>query len=576
MTRVCLKNFGRFDSRVGLPEGLSGEFDLPGRGLVLVVGPNGHGKSIGFGGALRYALWGTAGRWPDPLAGRTGSVRVETPGFWVERRRKSPRSSAELRWARPGQEPTEYESPTKAQAALERDLIGFDLDGWMALAQLHADTASATFTLARDADRKALVEALVPGLGRFEPALEQARARLKAARLEQSRLSQQLTGLERDQAALQGSQAGILEQLSRLQVQEPGPLEDQLGKVQPLLERVRGRLEQARQEERQLLARQPDQIRLEEEVQARSDLREALQVEADLKRIGPTCQVCRQAVPEANRSDLVGRMGFLQARAGRVLEEIQQTRDRAHQERAERLEQIRGQVQHLTGSLDQLAGRASALSGQLQAARALGAQQERLRALQADGERRLEALAGQVQAQQDQVTRLAGQVEDLELAERILGLRGLRAHLTGRTLRALEAYANQELAVLWPGVQVRLSPVEETRSGTLRETIGLELHGTRQGAVEELNRGMLRRIDLALFLARRQLARLVRPPPGWVLLDECLDSLDPDGVAACATRLGALAEQELVVVISNSERVVRGLPFTERWTVDAGLIARSR
>ena len=103
--RVEINNFGRYRGR---ETGLTARFELPERGLVLAVGPNGQGKSIGFYGALAWGLFGSDGLKPDPIAARAGGVAIRTETHLVERFRKSAKGSLCLSWCSHDAEPVVY------------------------------------------------------------------------------------------------------------------------------------------------------------------------------------------------------------------------------------------------------------------------------------------------------------------------------------------------------------------------------------------------------------------------------------------------------------------------------------
>ena len=70
---------------------------------------------------------------------------------------------------------------------------------------------------------------------------------------------------------------------------------------------------------------------------------------------------------------------------------------------------------------------------------------------------------------------------------------------------------------------------------------------------KELNRGHRRRLDLAIMLALSQLHQA--PVRGPIFLDESLDGLDADGAEAAAAVLEAVAQHELVIMLTHSEEL---------------------
>jgi len=70
---------------------------------------------------------------------------------------------------------------------------------------------------------------------------------------------------------------------------------------------------------------------------------------------------------------------------------------------------------------------------------------------------------------------------------------------------------------------------------------------------KELNRGHRRRLDLAIMLALSQLHSA--PVRGPIFCDESLDGLDADGAEAAAAVLEAVAQHELVIMLTHSEEL---------------------
>lgn len=96
--------------------------------------------------------------------------------------------------------------------------------------------------------------------------------------------------------------------------------------------------------------------------------------------------------------------------------------------------------------------------------------------------------------------------------------------------------------------------------------------GERQ--YKELSRGQRRRVDLAILLASSQLhgGGSVRHP---LWLDECLDGVDKAGCDAFASLLEAVAETELVIVLTHSEELAGRLRGAH-YRCEAGSITRRK
>ncbi len=163
------------------------DLSFPERGVVVLTGSNGSGKSA-LMEAVATALWGESLRGELPWrVGVAGSAAIETDGLTATRKR-SKAGSAKLEWVSGSDEPVAYETTSKAQAALEH-LIG-SYDVWRRTCVL-SSIDSAAFSLARDSDRKRLLEEFL-GLSLFDTALEACRkdkkeAAAKAAAAERAR-----------------------------------------------------------------------------------------------------------------------------------------------------------------------------------------------------------------------------------------------------------------------------------------------------------------------------------------------------------------------------------------------------
>lgn len=570
--RVEINNFGRYRGR---ETGLTARFELPERGLILVTAGNGLGKSLGFYGALAWGLFGSDGLKPDPVVGRVGGVVLDLGERHIDRKRPSPKGSIGLSWSIPT-----YESPSKAQEALEKELA-CDADRWKAVSLFHADTASSVFTGAVDSARKALIESLIPGFAAFDPALEQTRKKdSPAVNAESLKVSRQLSESERDIAAIEAASQSAVEQIQRLTAQVGSEEtfhanQERLGQLEKLAPQLRQSIESlnsAIEKVHQQHVAPADQTA---EDDAKTQLRDAERLKA-LGSLGPVCSLCCQEVPERYRSDLIARGAALHAQATTLLDGFAKARRDAAEIRSSQVETLAGQRRKLQGDLDRSEQLIRSLSGDLRAYETIEKQRTHLLWVVEDSARKLAVLVEKHAALQADAERLAEDTEVLRHTETVLGLRGFRAHLTGRLLGALEQLANVELAALLPGVQLEIRPYSETKEREIRQKIGVELTGAYQGEVEQLSRGNRRRVDLAVFLGLRTLARASGPIPGWLTLDESLDSLDEQGIAAVARRLAIVAESELVVVISHSPAVCRGLKFTQQWVVDSEGIHRVR
>jgi DNA repair exonuclease SbcCD ATPase subunit len=150
------------------------QLDVPARGVVLVLGANGSGKSA-LVESVALAAWGKSLRGTPVWAGENGSVTVTTDTLRIERMRKNNRAA--LQWSLLGASAPTYDTASKAQAALDNAIIPFDV--WRRT-HVFSSSDAAHFALASDAERKRLLESVL-GLAKFDAARERARVELRAA-----------------------------------------------------------------------------------------------------------------------------------------------------------------------------------------------------------------------------------------------------------------------------------------------------------------------------------------------------------------------------------------------------------
>jgi DNA repair exonuclease SbcCD ATPase subunit len=155
----------------------------------------------------------------------------------------------------------------------------------------------------------------------------------------------------------------------------------------------------------------------------------------------------------------------------------------------------------------------------------------------------------------------------MELAERALSPKGVRPALIEDAFQRLQVAANRVLATCWPGAKVRIDRTSTSQTGKVREEsrVLIALPGSETfHPVARLNRGMLRRVDLALQIARRRLYASQcsggKLPIPYFVIDEALDGIDEEGLTGCAAMLAEEAMANLVVVLTHDEKVVRGVP----------------
>jgi len=533
--------------------GFSGQLDFPERGLVLCTGANGAGKSLTLIDALAWTLWGETPRGTDPAAGVAAKAHLQTGGIWVERK-KTAAGSPRLSWGMQDEPAQRFESARKGQEALET-IIG-PFDAWYRATVFSAADAS-QFTLATDSQRKQLVEALVPGFLRFDPAAEACSADLRVARQRLTTASHELTVAQGQLAVLDARAQERAEQASV----PASPTEEELEAARLRfagLRKVQAAAEDA-------LRREDPTGQLQQ--QALDAAAASQQMQAEQRRLaGAACPTCGQSIPDRLR----GLLAIKLAAAWKEEGDLQIRLTAAKQRREAGLAGVRGALREVDGELEAARQRLEELRAQARVAREAAeraaAVAERA-AAEAAERQRLSQVIAEATAQQ---AALAAEVALLEAVAQVLGVRGLRAALLDQTLAALELLTNQHLDRLWPGQAIRLGSTRQTKQGTTREEISLEIVG--RGPAKALSGGQRRRLDFALFLARRDMLAAAGADVGPLTVDEALDTLDPEGVAGVAELLAEEARERLVTVISHVPDRLAGVRWDRRWVVQAGQV----
>jgi exonuclease SbcC len=529
--------------------------DFPPRGVVLVTGANGAGKSA-LPEAASVAFWGCSLRgrtakgadvWADDTAAAV-SAQADVASATRFRTRSG---TKDISWSLPGVAAVEYATPTKAQDALLAVVGSHDV--WRRTSVLSSRDLTG-FADSTDGERKRLFEALL-GLQRLDAAGKTCRQEAASAdreaervagdaRAARERLDGARTRLEDARRALAGAA-----------VPEPQDAVDGA--------RVRRLIEQADQALQRLAAR-----RQAVERAAGGAEREAQGAQARavaLSRMGE-CPTCGQVVPEVARERAAGTARDLAAVAVQAREQAV----RAVGEADEEEEEVRGVRSGLGERWRDLSARAS-----------VAAAQARARALAQDTVDRAEAaIAGVERAsagleEAEAAGRLRARV--LGLTSEVLGLRGVRAGVLGRALPGVEAIGGSWLSRLSGGtLGLRVRATTERADGGISDAISVAVRrGT--GAwrdYDTFSGGEARRIDVALLLGLREVAAGASGrSAGTLFLDEVADSLDPEGIEGISGALDELSRERCVVLISHSEDLFARLKPAKRLRIDRGTVS---
>lgn len=533
------------------------EARFPRTGVILITGENGAGKSS-FVECVSWGGWSKTLRGDPPWRGEAKppcNVGLSTyDGLSLGRTRSGGKTS--LAWSTADNDATDFETTTKAQDALEDSVIG-SYDLWRR-SHVFSSADAAHFTLATDAERKRLIESFL-GADRFDPALEKCRLELKAASSALDAVSRQqetlLIKLDAERTRITDAKRTLAT------LQPPAPVPIVAG--QPLAE-LDKLITQARQEMAALEAklREADRAGGSFDAEVR-----AAQTMADRLRAA-TCPTCAQAIPPALRARLQASVEEARAKAAEANESAATGRGEAEKARAA----LRTQFEAVQQKRAERAGQVR-LEQQAQDEAARFEQQKASAARLIEGATRSVAkMKAELVEVEEQIDLHTNDVAELVEVEKVLGLKGVRAHIMGDSLSGIEAVANTWLARLRQGVQIQLRPYSEKKTGGTNDSISLEVTGFGRGTYKSSSAGERRRVDVALLLALGEVSSAARGQvPGTLFFDEVFDCLDEAGIEAVCDVLAELAQDRVVVVITHLRTLIEKLRGARHWHIAAGM-----
>lgn len=530
--------------------------ELPDRGLVVVTGPNGGGKSS-LVEAVSVAVWNKSLRGTLPwqmIDGLIfpGQVTIETDEIVSTRKRTKSRS--ELRWSPVEGERTEYETTTKAQAALEA-IVG-DWNTWRRCSVFSSQDAS-HFTLATDAQRKSLLEAILD-LGQFDVALEACRADLSVAT---AAAGEGQRAIEIERTRLEAAQQRLADAEQQLDLAPP---EVDVEALRGRLRSLRGMLADIDADAGALQQKLRDADRRVAEAKAATQT-----AERDAQRLADAdCPACGQPIPPELREALEGAVVAAQTAVEGREETAAEARDEAEGTLAE-LREDRTGLREQAAKVD-AKGKAAAATSKAREA-AITAKGSAILAI--------DTASTNVAALEAKITEAVQLVAELQACEAVLGYRGVRAHVLGGALGGIEHVANAWLArIAGEGLRLTLRAYTEKKTGGIADAISLAVEGAGGGhGYKASSGGERRRIDVALLMALAEVARSARGAgAGTVWFDEVFDALDEQGIEAVSEALAELSRDRAVVVISHSQNLVGQLRPALRLHISGGTVTAAR
>lgn len=522
----------------------STEVALPPTGLVLVTGHNGAGKSS-LVEAVSWAVWGKTLRGAHPFTdGKLCQVVVQLADKVVTRKRKD---KTVLEWSGAG-----YETTAKSQEALER-LVGTH-DVWRRTHVFSSADAS-HFTDATDGERKRLLESML-GLEKFDVALQACKedANVASAKLNTTRMAiSMLAGrVEEAEKRMMDAQSA-LDSMDIAEVQA-GDLEGLLGDLQALQEFWN-------EHEDALIASKIKDGNNDAEMRA---------IRGRLDK-PDVCVTCKRPWIEAE--DASRQASMLLDR--RRIEELGKL---AREHAALRVD-LDDKMVVLETQIEALKERTASLRADIKAAEKMKAVKDRAKVTLDAARRDVVEMHERAAALHVKETGQAQEATVLEVCTRVLGLKGVRAHVLAKALGGVEEAANAWLSrIAGQGLQLSLSPYTEKKTGGVSDAISLEVKGAGGGrGYKAASGGERRRIDVALMLALAEVSAAAQGvSPGTLFLDEVMDALDHDGQESVAAVLSDMASDRVVVVITHSEHLQSALRPAMHLHAEAGTYRRLR
>lgn len=529
--------------------------ELPDTGVVCVVGPNGSGKSSLLE-AVAEAVWGRTLRGDSGwLEGAAGLVELGLPDGYVRVTRT--RGGKRRVEASIG----EYDTSAKALEALEAAYGSFDV--WRRT-HVFSSADAAHFSLATDAERKALLEALL-GAEVFDRAEEACAAE---AAVVGERERQAAVALARAEAAYRQAYSAFTTLRDREPTPEPRGPDGDAEDVRRRARVAERRVEDAADAVRVALARPVDGAGVPEAAGALAvarAARDAAHHRAE-KLCAGVCYTCGQAVPAADVAALPEVLAAAEQEVRAAEEALRGARedaDRLRREFQARAEQARAVERRAREERDGLTYQLG-LHAAHQATLSVWRSEQQARAGEVEAAARsASALEEELSAAEVAAGDARAEMAVLGACRAALGLRGARVYLLSDALRGVQDVVNYWLERFYEGGAARclLELTADSRErGQRAGTVSMVLEGLGSGRYRSLSGGQRRRLDVALLFALAEVAALASgTAPGTLWVDEAFDALDAGGVEAVAEAVREVAADRCVVVVTHSPALVEAL-----------------
>ena len=517
------------------------QVSLPEKGIVLVTGANGKGKSS-LPEAVAMGLWGESLRGKAGWTPNPGQLIIHAPPVHVDRRRVNGKTKLQFTVDASHTEDhgVEYDTATKAQEALDQWVGNFDV--WRYSHAFSSRDAS-NFSEASDADRKRLIETVL-GFARFDAAARLCRVDLRGQEQEAVSYSNKLSLLEERIRGITRALTTAKQTVSELEKNAPSPLpplpaefsnpDDWRKKIRQTLNDLKAKESEYAEE----IANRNAQVKQNERL-------------LDLLQHNAKCPSCRRDIDpkyvktEGDKLLQQNKDWEADLKAGRSARNTVIVKIEDIKQKSEAFEQAMRVREVQEAKLD-------AHADELKAAR------EKVREIERE-------LLDEQDAQDDARSLLhaaRGEVSILKQVEKVLSTTGVRAHLLHDSLAFIEQTANVWLErIAGEKLKLHLTPYTESSKGDVRDVIGMEVEGAGGGlGYKAASGGERRRVDIGLMLALAEVSLSVHnAQAGTMFFDEVFDALDVEGVAAVCDVLDELADSRAIVLISHNEEVAKGV-----------------
>lgn len=528
--------------------------DLPEKGLVLVTGSNGEGKSALIE-AVPAAIWNKTLRGsPWWNQGRDSHIHLTANG-WVAKRTRT--AGDRNRFVVEGR--ATYETAAKATAAFEQEMPAFDT--W-AKTSVYTDHIKPIGGMS-DGDLKRLIETVL-GLDRFDPESTKVRKELSA-------LKKTLEGLKHQRELLQ-TKIDAEDQRAEDAVEEKRalkPTDEQaakdLAKYEKLARETKAELATTRAE-----LRDANNAVASGQQIVKSSISRFAELDREIERLdalqADLCDRCPHRTASEDKSKERDTIAVKEAKAKEALSED-----------TKRAKRLSAAIEELEDALEDYQAKKTDAEAR--------AGSEDLKVLTATLDNRIKEAklrATRLVNERGSVTSTLRQnveaLAELEAVDRVLGLQGVRAQMLDGMLGGLEDIANYWLARMpWresKTIRLSLSSYGEKAKGGVKDSITLKVHGAGGGfGYKALSKGQKRRVDVALLIALAKISHAAHGlADGTLWFDEVFDPLDDLGIRAVADALLDLAKDRCVVVISHSALLQATLQASMHLEVDQGQI----